>query len=498
MMKDELSFSRTHNARGTWSQPLPGTIEKSLPQLKTFIINSPNPTELEKLKSSPGVAYVEKEYFHAPPPRVLEGDQLLNTDVVSPGTPWGVLAVKAPQAWEKSQKGEGVRVLVLDSGMNASHPALAPNFEKGRNFTSDGGVNDFHDRTGHGTHVGGTIAAVEDDSGFSGVAPKAKLLAAKVCEDSGCSNIAVIEGISWGISQGVDVMNLSLGSAGGSPAESAALVRANQAGITVVAATGNYGINEVYFPAASPTVIAVGAVGRSLKHAVFSQYGPEVAVVAPGIQIASTIPVGSGRHSTIHFAENAEPLPASHLRGTATPYQALSKAIVDCGAGAAADFAGKDVTDKHVLITLSSTPIADLIRNAMHAGARSVIVANNQPGTIDTRLFDRDNVLFAVGFFVEQSVAAKIRAIISEAPKTLFSLQSQPTSYKETFGTSMASPHVAGVAALVKAANKSLKPEQVKSLLMKTATALGPNEDNRYGAGLVNAEAAVSAALSLP
>ncbi|MFV8257568.1 S8 family serine peptidase [Bdellovibrio bacteriovorus] len=495
MMKDESSFERTLNTRGTWSQSLPGTIEKSLPHIKTFIVDTKNPADLERIKAAPGVAYVEKEYFHPAPPRVSEGDELANTDVVSPGTPWGLAAIRAPQAWERSNKGDGVRVLVLDSGMNASHPSLAPNFERGRNFTEDSEPNDFHDRTGHGTHVGGTIAAAEDGNGFSGVAPKAKLLAAKVCVDSGCSNTAIVAGISWGISQGVDVMNLSLGSSGGSPAEKAALLEADRAGIAVVAATGNYGINEVFFPASAPTVIAVGAVNRNLKHAVFSQYGPEVSVVAPGVQIVSTIPVGSGRFSTLTIGENSSPQKAYHLKGTALPLTEIAKAVVDCGDGEPADFAGKDVKDKHVLVTVGETPIEDQIRNAMRAGASSVIVANNRPGLIDTRLFEKDNMLFAVGIFVEQSVGQKIRAAIHTNPETMIGLKSELTSFKETFGTSMATPHVAGVAALMKAANKKIKPSELKALLMKTATPMTPNNDNRYGAGLVNAEAAVNSAL---
>lgn len=500
MMNDTKAFERTLHTRGTWSQNIPGKIEKSLPQLNTFIVDTNNPADLERLKSSPGVAYVEKEYFHPAPPVVSSGVELANIDMIKPGAPWGINAVKAPQAWALSNKGEGIRVLVLDSGMNARHPSLAPNFEKGRNFTGDGDVTDFSDRTGHGTHVGGTIAAADDGEGFSGVAPKATLLAGKVCEDGGCSNVAIVAAISWGIDQGVDVMNLSLGSSGnGSPAERAALLRADQAGISVVAATGNYGVNEVLFPASASTVIGVGAVDKNLNHAVFSQYGPEVAVVAPGVQIVSTIPVGSGTVSTVTLNQDSasQSLQAYHLKGTAVPFSELTKAVVDCGLGSPADFSGKDVKDKHVLVTVNgTTPIEEQIRNAMRAGASSVIVANNKPGLIDTRLFEKDNVLFAVGLLVDQASGEKIRSAITTSPNTKVSLKSDLASYKETFGTSMASPHVAGVVALVKAANKNIKPSQMKSLIMQTATPISPNPDNRFGKGLVNAEAAVKAALS--
>ncbi|RQX21543.1 serine protease precursor, partial [Micromonospora ureilytica] len=114
--------------------------------------------------------------------------------------------------------------------------------------------------------------------------------------------------------------------------------------------------------------------------------------------------VGSGRSSTVTLAEATGPqtLKAYHFKGTAVPYTEQTRAVVDCGLGDPADFAGKDVKDKHVLVTLNRvTPIEDQIRNAMRAGATSVIVANDRPGLIETRLFEKDNVLFAVGFFVE-------------------------------------------------------------------------------------------------
>lgn len=386
---------------------------------------------------------------------------------------------------------------MLDTGIDPRHPALKDNYEKGRNFVSPKEEWDILDRTGHGTHVAGTIAAAETATGFSGVAPKAKILAGRVCADSGCSNTAVVVGIHWGIKEKVDVINLSLGSSGASPAEQAAILKAEKAGISVMAATGNYGINQVAFPAAYPSVIAVGAVNKDLKHAVFSQYGPEVSVVAPGVQIASTIPLGTGRRSSVHIEGLPESQGKAYLfRGSRVPPRNLTKKVVFAGEGALEQLALLDVKDRHVLMQRGALPYVTQIRNAMRAGATSVIIFNTEPGLTETRLFDQENTLFASGFFVEKSVGDALLAALQQNPELELTVRTEITDYQETFGTSMATPHVAGVVALIRSANKSLTPSEIKDLVMKTATPLSPNDENRFGAGLVNAEAAVLKALS--
>src|SRR3954468_2669962 len=87
--------------------------------------------------------------------------------------PWGVKMVQAPEMWEKSTKGEGVVVAILDTGIDKEHPDLKENIIGGRNFTNEGGTDNWNDGNGHGTHVAGSIAAVENDNGVVGVAPKA-------------------------------------------------------------------------------------------------------------------------------------------------------------------------------------------------------------------------------------------------------------------------------------------------------------------------------------
>ena len=155
-------------------------------------------------------------------------------------------------------------------------------FRSGQDFTGASTGADFTDHVGHGTHCSGTIAGVMDSNGFTGVAPKAKILMGRVCSEEGCSSVAIAQGINWGITQKVDVISMSLGGAWSTPGERDAIAKADKAGLTVVAATGNDGTNKVSYPAALPTVIAVGAIDRNLNKADFSQYGPEVAVTEIG------------------------------------------------------------------------------------------------------------------------------------------------------------------------------------------------------------------------
>ncbi len=194
IMKDKEAFKSAHMAykmKGSYAlkgfklggQPselakVDGQVEDSLENLNTLIVNTADQAEIEKLKANPAVAYVEKEVFHEAPRPVkgfLAKAQQSQQQKVGQKTPWGIHAVKAPEAWALSNRGAGARVLVLDTGIDEAHPSLKANFEKGQDFTGDSNGSDYTDKVGHGTHVAGTIAGVMDRSGFTGVAPTAKI-----------------------------------------------------------------------------------------------------------------------------------------------------------------------------------------------------------------------------------------------------------------------------------------------------------------------------------
>ncbi|MFZ4402600.1 MAG: S8 family serine peptidase [Pseudobdellovibrionaceae bacterium] len=495
-------------------------VENSLEHLNALVINVNDPAELEKLKNNSDVLMIEKEIFHAPP-RPARGILDMTTSYqtkarrgrppvagrvdesrFTPGdrTPWGILAVKAPEAWSEGAKGQGVRVLVLDTGIDRDHPAVKNNFEKGKDFVGDNiSPYEYADQVGHGTHCAGTIAAALDKSGFAGVAPEAKLLAGRVCSEEGCSNISVARGIEWGISEKVDVISMSLGGAFSTPSERAAIRKAISAGVTVVAASGNDGTNRVGFPAALPNVIAVGAIDKNLNKASFSQYGPELAVVGPGVEVVSTVPQGSGRESDVEIFMDgkSQKVKSAFFLGGKEATTPLTNELVYAGLGKAEDFTNINVAGKFALISRGEIKFIEKVENAIKAKAAGVIFFNNAPGLIKGALTQDGSTLPVPVALIEQEIGLKIKASLDAGSVAKASVVTVTSDYAAFDGTSMATPHVAGVVALLKSANKALSPDQVKQILQETATALGPNTKNEFGAGVVNAESAVAKAKSM-
>jgi serine protease len=490
-----------------------GRVEDSLSNIRTLVVTVANESEIEKLQNNPDVALVEKEIFH-PAPRPFRSSPMgpsLATSKAAPApgdgtftpgpkTPWGILAVKAPQAWATSHSGEGARVMILDTGIDRDHPSLKANFEKGQDFVGDHQTPyDYFDKVGHGSHVSGTIAGVMDSTGFVGVAPKAKILMGRVCSEAGCSNVAIAQGINWGIQEKVDVISMSLGGSASTPGERSAVQKADAAGVTVVAASGNDGTGQVSYPAALATVIAVGAVDNTLAKASFSQYGPELAIVAPGVAVLSSVPQGTGRDSDVKVTINGvtKSVPSTTFTGAKEVMTPESNTLVDAGLGQPADFTKIDVKGKYALIARGVIAFGDKVKNALAAGAVGAVIYNNAPGLLNGALTQDGSVLPAAVFMVEQSVGQELVASLAKGQTAGATVVVKATDYAIYDGTSMATPHVAGVVALIKATNKNLKPSEVKALIQSTAQALGPNTDNEFGAGLINAEDAVRKAAGL-
>lgn len=225
----------------------------------------------------------------------IEGDTL----------PWGISMVEAPEIWEKGEKGEGVVIAILDTGIDMNHPDLKDRIIGGRNFTSEGGVNDFHDGNGHGTHVAGTIGASEDGSGVIGIAPKCSLLICKVLGSDGSGSYdGIVNAIDyctkWKGANGerVRVISMSLGGPEDYPRMHKAIKKAIEHDILVVCAAGNEGDGdeksmEYGFPGRYNEVIQVAASDENNQLAPFSNNNNEIDVIAPGVQVLSTFPTST-------------------------------------------------------------------------------------------------------------------------------------------------------------------------------------------------------------
>lgn len=215
---------------------------------------------------------------------------------------WGLERVRAPEAWQQS-RGEGVVIAVVDTGVDHTHPDLAPRLLRdtdgrvvGRDFVD--GDRDARDGHGHGTLVAGIAAAAADaglsGTGIAGIAPRSRIMPVRVLDDEGRGRFQDLDaGIRWAVDNGADVVNLSLESAVPVPGEvlttgpDEAVRYAWERGVPVVAATGNSGTPFTDYRSSTP-VLLVGASDRDDRRAAFSDSGRSDMVFAPGVDILST------------------------------------------------------------------------------------------------------------------------------------------------------------------------------------------------------------------
>lgn len=241
-------------------------------------------------------------------------------------TPWGIARVNAPAAWKKT-RGKGVKLVVIDTGIDMTHPELEGIIKGGWNAISTAAT--FNDDNGHGTHCSGTIAAKDDDQGVVGVAPQVDLYGVKVLDENGSGTFDdVIAGMLWAVDNKMEVASMSLGAGQGNQALADAVEAMRKAGVILIAAAGNSG-GSVGYPAAYPGAIAVAASDSKDKLASFSSRGPEVAVIAPGVDVKSTY-MGGG-YDTLSGTSMATP----HVAGLTALYVASHKGATPAQARAA-------------------------------------------------------------------------------------------------------------------------------------------------------------------
>lgn len=226
--------------------------------------------------------------------------------------PWGVDRIDADLS---ANTGAGVTVCIVDTGIDNDHADLAANILGGKNFVAKGPKVDaskWDDDNGHGTHVAGTVAALDNNMGVVGVAPQAFLLAAKVLDRRGSGYLSdVIAGVDYCVQNGADVVSMSLGTSSDVQAMHDAMDAAYNAGLLLVAAAGNDNHGPVSYPAAYSSVVAVSAADSNDNLASFSNVGPEVELAAPGVSILSTW--NDGLYNTISGTSMATP----HVSGVA-------------------------------------------------------------------------------------------------------------------------------------------------------------------------------------
>lgn len=266
------------------------------------------PAAVERLARSPEVAWVEPNGFYAISAceRAPLDPYCVDLADPIPENQWGAYTVGLFDLWRYGFGGDpGVVIAIVDTGIDdfaAPHPDLAPNVLA----TGYDTVDDDADPTdvggasfrGHGTHVAGIAAAASNDLGIAGVAYCSSILVVRVMDCTAGDNCPgtfadIAEGIQLAAEYGAEIINLSLGGVDPSNAVRTAVQYAIQKGAIVVAASGNDGTPVLNYPAAYPEVIAVGATEPDDDVASFSNWGEELDVVAPGVDVFSTF-LGDG------------------------------------------------------------------------------------------------------------------------------------------------------------------------------------------------------------
>jgi serine protease len=391
-------------------------------------------------------------------------------------------------------------VAVVDTGIDYKHPDLAALYRGGIDIINND--DDPMDDHFHGTHVAGTIAALDNDFGVVGVAPEIGLYAIKVLRrnaDGGASGSVsgIIKAIDWAIANGMDILNLSLGSDESSTLEREAFQRAADAGILSIAASGNSYFelqrDGIGFPAGYPTVMAVGAIDDRTSIATFSQRGSQLSLVAPGVAVVSTLPVGSSDLPDV-TVDGAE-IPTVTLAGSSRG--AAEGDYFFAGLGKPADF-NSAAKGRIAVIHRGEIFFRDKARNAKEAGATGVIIINNQPGftefngtllPVDTAtgelMFPEDRTY---EFPVTVGVTKEDGENLLKTPGSLLRVSVEAYDYGSLQGTSMATPHVSGVAALIWSLSPCTPAAMIRHALEQGARDIGaPGFDTVYGFGVVDA-----------
>jgi len=455
----------------------------------------------------------------------------------------GIIQIGADKLHDENISGEGIKVGVIDTGIDYNHPQLKDVYKDGYDFVNNdndpmettykdwknsGGYpeimqgNTYY--TSHGTHVSGTIAANGDEGNAKGVAPNVDLYSYKVLGPYGSGQTAwILGGIDKAVEDGMDVINLSLGASVNDPLSptSIAVNNAAKAGVIPVVAAGNAGPKEYTLgsPGTSPLAITVGASDTNLTIPTFDGSIAEKKIAIKLLANNYDFDLGSLKDQTFE--------------------------MVNCGLGKTSDFNDKDLTGKIAVIQRGEISLNEKIANAKKAGAQLVFIYNNVDGHINAYLEEDYNFIPTFNLTktdgeelinnIESNNKFTFNVISSEIQKgdkladfssrgpvgrtseikpdvvapgvNIYSTypefindkedgEDYSKAYAKISGTSMATPHVTGVVALMlenaKDNGETMSAEDVKVALMNNTEELN-GDYNVYekGAGRVNAYDAV-------
>lgn len=449
---------------------------------------------IEKLRKHPAVESIEPDYQRF---------------LFSQNQPWGIAQTQSEQLTDTDAS--NMTVCIIDSGYEQANPDLNANNAAGTNNSGTG--NWYQNGGSHGTHVAGTIAGVNNSEGVVGIMPNTKvnLHIVKVFNESGWGYSGDLsDAVDTCVNNGAKVVNMSLGGSGSSNAEKTALQAAADAGVLLVAASGNDGNSTLSYPASYDSVMAVGALDSNNQHAEFSQYTSQVEVSAPGEAILSTV-AGDGRLGYITVGSttygNDNVVPQTHYIESGGNYVVSNVDGSANGVLASCTISGSSYSCSNVNGNIclaerndnqkgSNYPEINPAKACADAGASAVIVYSDstRPGLQNPFLVDANTDVTVPSVSISRALGQQLMSQLgTNASVTVNGSQ----DYAYYNGTSMATPHVTGVAALVWSNNPNCNADDVRSALKNTAIDLdAAGRDDKTGYGLVQAKAASDALAS--
>jgi serine protease len=398
--------------------------------------------------------------------------------------PYGIDAVQAPEAWAAEADGDGVKVCIIDTGFGAHHEDLQGLSVDGYSQVDEDWA---FDGNGHGTHVAGTITAVgNNDMGVIGVSPgNVDLFIVKIFDNAGewvrkahASNLMAAAQMC--ADNGSQIVSMSLSGTQESKPEQRVFDNLYAQGVLSIAAASNDGGSAYHYPASYDSVVSVAAIDEENVVADFSQFNDQVELAAPGVGVLSTVPFIQNSAVTV-AGQSYEALPMDYA-----PYGTVTGGLADGGYCYATDPAA-DWTGKVVLCSRGDVTFAEKVTKVMDNGGAAAVVYNNvDEGAVSGTLGEEGEWIVAVG--ISKADGLTLLGDLGQEATVTSAAPELGSGYEAWNGTSMATPHVSGVAALLWSANPAWTNVQIREAMDITALDLGyDGRDAYYGYGLVQA-----------
>jgi serine protease len=445
---------------------------------------------LNGLSRNPNVEYIEEDV-------VREPYAWSNTTVNGETVPYGIQMIQADKIGIDPAFAAAKKICIIDSGYSDGHDDLKEGDVTAKLFDSGAGTWN-RDSCGHGTHVAGTISAIAGNSaGVVGANPGVSLHIVKVFGDDNLSggscgwtySSTLVNALNQCTAAGANVVSMSLGGTFQSRTEENAFANANKNGVLSIAAAGNAGNTRTSYPAGYASVMSVAAVDANEVVASFSQRNKDVEIAAPGVSVLSTVPW----IDTNTLSANGITWTGGRMEGAART-NATSGTLVNGGrCTAAGAWAGAIV-----LCERGDIAFADKVVNVQAGGGVAAVIYNNIANDATCGLFSGTlgdaptTNIPAIALSCADGANAVAQPAGSAGTVASTVTFGSTGGYESWDGTSMATPHVSAVAALVWACNPAKTNQQVRDALDLSARDKGTvGRDNSYGYGIVQAAAAL-------